>query len=56
MHVLLGQLSKQSLNIDSLFPQLTSSRAKARIDVRQESRLSFSPDIWEEMAADSCLS
>jgi len=37
MHVLLGQLSEQNLSIDSLFPQLTGSRAQATINVLQES-------------------
>lgn len=38
MHVLLGQLPEQSLNIDSLFPQLASIRAKARIDGLKKQR------------------
>ena len=60
MHVLLGQLSEQRLSIDSLFPQLTSRGAKARIDVLQESRELLKTELLtrhlEEMAADSCLS
>ena len=60
MHVLLGQLSEQSLSIDSLFPQLTSSRTKARIDVLQESRKLLKTKLLtshlKEMAADKCLS
>ena len=62
MHVLLGQLSEQSLSIDSLFPQLTSSRAKARIDVLQESRKLLKTELLtsyleeKEKAADKCLS
>ncbi len=60
MHVLLGQLSEQSLSIDSLFSQLTGSRAKARIKVLQQSRKLLKTELLtshlEDMAADTCLS
>ena len=60
MHVLLGQLSEQSLSIDSLFPQLIGSRAKARIDGLQESRELLKTELLtshlEQRTTDKCLS
>ena len=60
MHVLLGQLSEQSLSIDSLFLQLISSRAKARIDGLQERRELLKTELLashlEQRTTDKCLS